>query len=98
MHGNINNPYIKYVIADKGYDSDSIRECIESYGQTSVIPYRRNRINKQVINYTVYKTRNIVERIFGKIKEYRRIATRYDKLDSTFMAFVSCAFIAQVIC
>ena len=98
MHGNINNPYIKYIIADKGYDADAIRECIEAYGQTSVIPYRCNRINKQAINYTVYKTRNIVERIFGKIKEYRRIATRYDKLDSAFMAFVNCAFIAQVIC
>ena len=98
MHGNINNPYIKYIIADKGYDADAIRECIEAYGQTSVIPYRCNRINKQAINYTVYKTRNIVERIFGKIKEYRRIATRYDKLDSAFMAFASCAFIAQSIC
>ena len=98
QYDKITNPYIQYIIADKGYDSDAIRDCIESYGQIPVIPYRCNRLHKKAINHALYKTRNIVERIFGKIKEYRRIATRYDKLDSTFMAFIACAFISQIIC
>jgi transposase len=98
LHDHIDNPHIKYIIADKGYDSNDIRECIESFGQTPVIPYRRNRLTKKDINYTVYKTRNIIERLFGRIKEYRRVATRYDKLDTTFMSFIICAFIAQIIC
>ena len=98
LHARITNPYIRYIVADKGYDSDAIRTCIENFNQTSVIPYRSNRLKKKPINETLYKTRNFIERLFGKIKEYRRIATRYDKLDMTFFAFVSCAFIAQLIC
>ena len=87
-----------YIIADKGYDSDAIRSCIEDFGQESVIPYRKNRKNKKVINGLRYQTRNIIERIFGRIKEFRRVATRYDKLDSTFLSFIACAFIQQLLC
>jgi len=98
LHDKISNPYIRYIIADKGYDSDAIRSCIDACGQTPVIPYRRNRKEIKPIDYKRYKTRNIIERMFGKIKEYRRIATRYDKLDITFSSFIACAFIMQVIC
>lgn len=94
----MSNNYIHYVIADKGYDSDAIRECIESFGQIPVIPYRKNRIKKKSINGLRYQTRNIVERVFGRIKEFRRVATRYEKLDSTFLSFIACAFIAIIFC
>ena len=98
LHHNIKNKNIRYIIADKGYDSDTIRDCIEALGQKPVIPYRRNRKSRKDISGLRYKTRNIIERIFGRIKEFRRIATRYDKLDSTFLSFIACAFIVQLLC
>ena len=98
LHDNIENENIRYIIADKGYDSDAIRSCIEASGQKPVIPYRKNRKNRKEISGLRYQTRNIVERIFGSIKEFRRVATRYDKLDSTFLSFIACAFIQQIIC
>ena len=50
------------------------------------------------IHSLLYQTRNIIERVFGRIKEFRRVATRYDKLDSTFLSFIACAFIWQLLC
>lgn len=98
LHNNIKNENIRYIIADKGYDSDAIRDCIEACGQEPVIPYRKNRKVKKSIHGLRYQTRNIVERVFGRIKEFRRVATRYDKLDSTFLSFIACAFIHQLLC
>jgi len=98
LHATIKNKNIRYIIADKGYDSDAIRDFIEASGQKPVIPYRKNRKSKKDISKPHYKTRNLVERIFGRIKEFRRVATRYDKLDSTFLSFIACAFIWQVFC
>jgi transposase len=98
LHSGIKNNNIRYIIADKGYDSDAIRNCIEAFGQKPVIPYRKNRKSRKNISGLRYQTRNIIERIFGRIKEFRRIATRYDKLDSTFLSFIASAFIQQIIC
>ena len=98
LHGSINNSYIRYVIADKGYGSDAIRESIVESGRIAVIPYRKNRKKKKNISGLRYQTRNIVERIFGRIKEFRRIATRYDKLDSTFLSFIMLGFIMIFFC
>ena len=98
LHDRVNNDFIQYVIADKGYDSDKIRMKIKEKGRESVIPYRRNRLEPQEINKEIYKTRNIVERMFGRIKENRRVATRYDKLDITFSAFIALAFLQQILC
>ena len=98
LDDSINNENIRYIIADKGYDSDAIRNCIEAFGQKPVIPYRKNRKVKKTIHGLRYQTRNIIERVFGRIKEFRRVATRYDKLDSTFLSFIACAFIAQIFC
>jgi transposase len=98
LHDNIKNKNIRYIVADKGYDSDAIRSYIEGGGQEPVIPYRRNRKTKKAINGLRYQTRNIIERVFGRIKEFRRVATRFDKLDSTFLSFIACAFIQQLLC
>ena len=67
------------VLADKGYDSDKFREVIASKGAEAVIPPKRSR--KELLPYDkdVYQDRNLVERFFNKIKNFRRIATRYDK-------------------
>ena len=77
-----------YVIADKAYDSRSNREAIAAAGAEAVIPPRRNR--KETIGYDrhLYKERHVAERCFGKLKQCRRIATRYDKKTVNFLGFV----------
>jgi transposase len=69
----------EFLLADRGYDCDSFRKILTDKGITPVIPGRKHR--KIPIDYDkhIYKERNIVERFFGRIKEFRRIATRYEK-------------------
>ena len=76
------------VLADKGYDSDANRAAIRAAGAEPCIPPRRNRT--AVIGYDRHlsKERNGVERFFGRIKQYRRVATRYDKTARNFLGFV----------
>lgn len=68
-----------YVLADKGYDSNEFIEIIEQNGATAVIPPRKNRIDERDFDKVLYKERNLVERLFQKLKSYRRIATRYER-------------------
>ena len=79
------------VIADKGYDADRVRDHIRSQGAIPNIPNRANRKKKFRWNKAVYRERNHVERFFNKLKQFRRIATRYDKLGATFFAFIKLA-------
>jgi transposase len=79
------------VIADKGYDADRVRAHIRSQGAIPNIPNRAHRKKKFRWNKTVYRERNHVERFFNKLKQFRRIATRYDKLGAAFFAFVKLA-------
>lgn len=76
------------VIADKGYDSDALIERLKARGIAAVIPPKANRKQQRSCDFVLYRERNLVERFFGKIKQYRAIATRYDKLATTFMAGV----------
>ena len=76
------------LLADKGYDSDALVRNLEARGITPVIPPKANRKNPRKTDFALYCERNLVERFFNKIKHYRGIATRYDKLASTFMAGV----------
>jgi len=76
---------------DKGYDSDKVRDLLELDGIEAVIPPRSNRKNKLVYDPEKYKERNRIERFFGKLKHYRRCATRYDKYASSFLAFIHIA-------
>jgi transposase len=82
-----------HVVADRGYDSDPYRRMLESNHNIPVIPGRKNR--KILIHYDkkIYKLRGGIERLFGKIKENRRLAVRYDKLDTTFLAFIALAIL-----
>ncbi|MDR0967076.1 MAG: transposase, partial [Myxococcales bacterium] len=75
-------------IADKGYDSDKIIVAIAAKGMNSVIPSKRNRIHKREIDKHLYKERHLVENFFCKIKEFRRVATRYEKNAVNFLGFV----------
>jgi len=79
------------VIADKGYDADRVRLCIRAQGAIPNIPNRSNRKTRYRWKKSIYRQRNLVERFFNKLKNFRRIATRYDKLGATFFAFVQLA-------
>lgn len=84
-----------FVVADKGYDSDALVETITAQGSQAVIPPRSNRLNPRSFDRHIYKSRNLIECFFGRIKQFRRIATRYDKLAKSFLSFVhlACAFV-----
>jgi putative transposase len=78
----------KVVLADKGYDSDQLVKTIEESGSIPVIPPRRNRKVLRFYDTVLYKKRNLIERMFNRLKQFRRVATRYDKTASSFMSFV----------
>ena len=81
-------------IADKGYDADHLANWIAEAGTEVVIPPKRNRKVQRTYDVDLYKERNRIERFFAKLKQFRRVATRYDKLLVNFMSFVKLAAIA----
>lgn len=83
-----------YVMADRAYDADRLMDAILEAGAEPVIPPRRHRRFQHHYDKILYKERNQIERFFGKLKEFRRIATRYDKLLQNFLGFVKIAAIA----
>ena len=76
-------------LADKGYDSDALVATLKERGITPVIPSKANRKAPRQTDFALYRERNLVERFFCKIKQYRAISTRYDKLATTFIAAVA---------
>ena len=81
------------VLADKGYDADKIIDFIYENGGEPTIPSKANRLFQRMCDWWLYKERHLVECFFQKLKNYRRIATRYDKLASVFAGFVCIASI-----
>ena len=79
------------VIADKGYDSAAFVAVIQSRGAAAVIPPKSNRIEQREYDRHTYKERNWVERFWSKAKQFRRVATRYEKKAANFLAFVHVA-------
>ena len=82
-----------YVIEDMGYDSDAHRDFLRSNNNVPVIPGRKNRKIEIVYNKALYRLRGAIERYFGKLKENKRLDTRFDKDDLTFLSFVAVAAI-----
>ena len=81
------------VIADKGYDKKALVEQIESRGAAAVIPTQKTRAEQRAVDPHLYRERNLCERFWSKVKQYRRVATRYDKKGANFLAFVKVAAI-----
>jgi transposase len=81
------------VVADKGYDSRAFRDLIHSKRMRVVIPSRSLRKRKIPYNRRDYRKRNVIERCFNKLKHFRRIATRYDRLDCHFLSLLHLASI-----
>ena len=92
------NVYDCHILEDMGYDSDPHRIKLRANNNIPVIPGRKNR--KEIIEYDkpLYKLRRRIEIYFGKLKENRRISTRYDKHDSIFLNFIILAAIKMIIC
>ena len=77
------------LLADRGYDADWIRELVRQQGASANIPPKRNRKAPICFSPHLYRARNLIERFFNKIKQCRRVATRYDKLAANYLAFVN---------
>jgi transposase len=76
------------LLADKAFDSDAIRADLDDRGAAAVIPPKANRVTTIPCDFEMYKWRHLVENFFCKLKEFRRIATRYDKTDTSFSAII----------
>ena len=82
---------MRYLIADKGYDADAFRRRLRAGKTVPVIPGRSNRKRKIRYDRTRYKDRHLIENAFCRLKDFRRIATRYDKLGRNFLSAVALA-------
>ena len=84
---------VESVIADKAYDSKKVVAKVESKGAAAVIPTQSTRKEQRLIDTERYKDRNLAERFWQKVKQFRRVATRYEKTARNFLAFVQVAAI-----
>lgn len=81
----------RLLLADKGYDGDAVRQDLLLSGIAPVIPPKANRKNPPQCDFRAYKDRNRIERMFNRLKQFRRIATRFDKTAKSFAAFLALA-------
>ena len=81
----------RYVLADKGYDADPLRRALRQARSVPVIPGRSSRKRKVRCDRQRYKDRHLVENAFCRLKDFRRVATRYDKLAANFLSGVALA-------
>jgi transposase len=82
-------PLARVLLADKGYDADFIRQDMEARGGFAMIPTKSNRKEQLPVEPAIYALRNIIERCFNKLKNARRLATRYDKTSASYAAFIA---------
>lgn len=82
---------VEALLADKGYDADSIRETLDKSDVEAVIPAKSNRRTPIPHDRQKYRWRNLIERLFSKLKNWRRVATRYDKTAESYLVFVTLA-------
>ncbi len=83
---------VAYVIADKGYDSEAIRDQIRGKDAIPVIPRKQNsKVGNADMDWCLYKYRHLVENAFARLKHFRAIATRYDKLKRNYQSTLALA-------
>lgn len=76
------------ILMDRAYEGDKTRELTKLYGHELVVPPKKNRIDPWEYDKELYKKRNMVERLFRWLKEFRKVCTRYDKTDMMYLAFI----------
>jgi transposase len=84
-------PPSRELVGDKGYCSNDLRAWLEARGTRVVIPPKRNRRVQHPFDPAIYKQRNVIERMFCRFKDWRRVATRFDRNIKTFMATIAIA-------
>ena len=86
------------LVADRGYDADHLRQALRDYGTRPVIPGRRNRKRPIRHDKPRYKERWRIEAMFCRLKDFRRVATRYDKLARNFLSAAALAAVIAFWC
>lgn len=84
-------PEIDQVVGDKAFDGEPQRATCRDHGAKPVIPYKSSSTHPRRLDKKAYRQRNMIERLFGKLKEFRRVATRYEKLKQTFVGMIHLA-------
>ncbi len=84
-------PDMEEVVGDKGFDGERQRQACRDRGARAVIPFKSCWTTPGRLNRKAYRTRNRIERLLGKLKEFRRVATRYEKLKQTFQGIIHLA-------
>ena len=84
-------PKAKELLGDKGYDADWFRQALTKRGIAPCIPPKSNRKTKIEFDKNLYRCRHKIENMFGKLKDWRRIHTRYDRCAHTFMSAIAIA-------
>jgi transposase len=83
----------RVVVGDRGYTGKPSRDYLRHHRISAMIPQLKTEKSPRLMDWSVYRERNVVERLVGRLKEYRRIATRYEKLAASYLAFVQLASI-----
>jgi transposase len=87
----IENLFPDYVIADKGYDADKFILLLKERNIKSVVPSKVNRLDPRALDTDLYKERHLIECCIGKLKHFRRVFSRFDKLAKNYLSFVQFA-------
>lgn len=84
-----------FLVMDRAYEGKPVRQLAIELGYTPVVPPKKNRLDPWEYDQEMYKRRNEVERLFCRLKGFRRVFSRFDKLDVMFLAFISFALIVD---
>ena len=89
--------YPIHLLMDKAYEGDETRQLVLDLGFIPVVPPKQNRLTAWEYDREMYKRRNEVERLFRRLKGFRRIFSRFEKLDIMFIAFINFALIVEAL-
>ncbi len=85
------------MLMDRAYEGNETRQLVLDLGMIPVVPPKSNRLHPWDYDHAVYKKRNGIERLFRRLKDFRRIFSRFEKLDALFLGFLSFALIVEAL-
>lgn len=85
------------LLMDRAYEGDETRQLVLELGMVPVVPPKTNRVDPWRYDRALYSKRNEIERLFRRLKGYRRIFSRFEKLDAVFLGFIAFAFIVEAL-
>jgi transposase len=85
------------ILMDRAYEGNETRQLVLELGMIPVVPPKSNRLDPWHYNRALYRKRNEIERLFRRLKGYRRIFSRFEKLDSVFLAFLCFVLIVEAL-